>query len=220
MEIAVPKMREGDHSHKNSGSTGSRDGVEGRGSTIDKNVVRRGYTRAVWEPNIWYMNSKHMGRWPRYEAWSIEVVVLCWLNVLKRYILFISKIIKQKNSRAVPGNHEPIQLIYTSCALFSPYSNKAAAAGHSFFPNLIVIRPPCAWLGRTAPVAAQGGARSGNTRGVAGWDYAGSDARRREGWRGSWARFSIAGAAAATRSNKFLWVTHPFLNPCWGATHP
>jgi hypothetical protein len=47
MEIAVPKMREGDHSHKNSGSTGSRDGVEGRGSTIDKNVVRRGYTRAV-----------------------------------------------------------------------------------------------------------------------------------------------------------------------------
>jgi hypothetical protein len=50
------------HSHKNSGSTGSRDGVEGRGSTLDKNMVRRGYTLAIREPNIWYMNPKHMGR--------------------------------------------------------------------------------------------------------------------------------------------------------------
>jgi hypothetical protein len=192
------------------------------------------------------MNPKHMSRWPRYEAWSIAVVVLCWLNVLKRYILFVSKIIKQKNSRAVPGNHEPIihwkgpsalspLLNCTIWAVISgpsnsstprmPYSHRTVTKQPpqvtSFSPNLIVIRPPCAWLGRTLLAAAQGGARSGNARGVAGWDYAGSEARRREGWWGSWARFSIAtGATTAARSNKFFWVTRPFLNPCWGATHP
>ena len=32
------------HSHKVSGSTGSRNGVEGRGSSFYKIVVRRGYT--------------------------------------------------------------------------------------------------------------------------------------------------------------------------------
>ena len=33
-----------DHSHKVPGSTGSRNGVEGRGSSFYKIVVRRGYT--------------------------------------------------------------------------------------------------------------------------------------------------------------------------------
>jgi hypothetical protein len=56
-----------EHSHKISGSIGSRDGVEGRGSTIRKSVVKEGYTSAERQPSIWYVNPKVLVRRPGTE---------------------------------------------------------------------------------------------------------------------------------------------------------
>ena len=52
------------HSHKVPGSIGSRYGVEGRGSTFEKSVVRRGYTPLERRPKNWYVTQYHLGRWP------------------------------------------------------------------------------------------------------------------------------------------------------------
>jgi len=88
----------------------------------------------------------------------------------------------------------PIQLICTSwCPIPSTVLyNKAAAAGHLSW-SLLISSP--SFL---------------HARWVAGWDCAGSDARRHEGWRGShdedWGARARFPFSAAARGNEFLQV--------------
>jgi len=84
-----------EHSHKVPGSTGSRNGVEGQGSSLYKIVVRREYTSMERQIIMWSATLIHSGQYLRVDAsLKRQKIYICATNEetnLHKYIRNVEK---------------------------------------------------------------------------------------------------------------------------------